>query len=633
MIAVAATATLLSCQEEKEAKTGKDFGALHISKAMPIPGETIELSYLADSITILESIYQYYVNNKYYTEDLDFKQTEDQWKASIAIPDSATLVAISIKANEKVDNNKGEGFIIPLYNDENKLVKGSKASKGAFYHFNTSNKHFDLKKETDSVLALMDEDFKTDKTLESSFDNIYLRQLKNKDKASYNAYLLERIKYYEEKNELNEKEIAKLALFYEINKQEDKLDSINPIIAKKYPQSLASSELFYKDFMEAKDLDGKSKVVDDYLATMGSHSNLNYTNFFLQSLANAYEKEGDTEKANYYYKKMTPDTYARVLNSKAWALAEKGEELEKAKEMSKKSLALLTTSMNSPKADTYYYYSPKQYKESLSSTYAMYADTYGLINYKLGDLKTAIEYQKKAVEGDQSPEINERYVQFLVADKQFEKAKEQAEIAIKEGKATAKTKEYYHTAYKEVNSNEKDFETTLAGLEDLAKQKMLNDLKSEMINKKSPDFAFNDLEGNKIDLKSLKGKTVVLDFWATWCGPCRASFPGMQTAVTKYKDNPDVAFIFVDTFENGKDRNQSVADFIEKNNYSFHVGIDQHDEESGKYNTANSFGITGIPTKIIIGPDGTWNFTKVGYSGNNDALVKEIDMMIDLSKS
>jgi thiol-disulfide isomerase/thioredoxin len=112
------------------------------------------------------------------------------------------------------------------------------------------------------------------------------------------------------------------------------------------------------------------------------------------------------------------------------------------------------------------------------------------------------------------------------------------------------------------------------------------------IGQPAPDF---DLPGraSAVKLSDYKGKTVYLDFWASWCGPCKQSFPWMNDMQARYgAKGLRVVGINLDQ------KSEDARDFLKETTASFDVAFDQ----SGK--TPKSFAIKGMPTSVLIGPDG-----------------------------
>lgn len=122
------------------------------------------------------------------------------------------------------------------------------------------------------------------------------------------------------------------------------------------------------------------------------------------------------------------------------------------------------------------------------------------------------------------------------------------------------------------------------------------------------DFKLEDLQGKEIKLSDFKGKKVFLNFWASWCGPCKAEMPHMQQLYEETKDK-DIVILAVNV---GEDKDK-VKSFIEENKYAFPVVLDIKQEAALQY------GISAFPTSFFIDEEG------YVYSGIRGAM--SLDMM------
>jgi len=145
-----------------------------------------------------------------------------------------------------------------------------------------------------------------------------------------------------------------------------------------------------------------------------------------------------------------------------------------------------------------------------------------------------------------------------------------------------------------------------------------SDPRTAFVGHPAPDFKLRDLNGGQTQLSALKGQVVLLDFWATWCGPCRSTMPKLDSLSKKFKKQ-DVVIMGIDDNED----EQTVRDFIHRNHYEYPILLSSRRADGA----LESYSIHALPTLVLIDRNGTVADYKIGYGHET-----EEDLRADLAR-
>ena len=120
----------------------------------------------------------------------------------------------------------------------------------------------------------------------------------------------------------------------------------------------------------------------------------------------------------------------------------------------------------------------------------------------------------------------------------------------------------------------------------------------------APDFTVTDRDGNPVKLSELVGKPVILNFWASWCGPCKSEMPDLEAAYLQYGE--DIHFMMVNATDGSRETVDTASSYIDGQGYTFPIYFDTTLEASMKY------GASSIPLTYFIDADGNLIARAVG---------------------
>lgn len=605
------------------ATQAQQLDRLQTQPARPQPGDSVKVIYhaLEGPLKTARQIFAtaYAVKPDASAERTDIPMSEKEkgvWEGKFKAHDAAVSVFFDIRDGKTADNNGSKGYYLLLTDAQGKPLPHASGAMAVFYE--TLGMRLIGQRNDETLIGLLTDELQRFPQHKQPYLFHLLGNLlfiNRKEEAQAYASDFETLS---QKSDLSEKELGMAAQIYRMLGRQQDAERLADEELRRFPTGKTARMTLFNEFSRADEPPKKRALFDAYREKMGIDATLiNMATALAQEYFNRLQwNEGIALTRSLPLDEQTASLYISV----AGMLAE-AKRYDEALPIARETTDMLGQQWEEAiKKGT-----PNSNAGNILFLLAQARGKTGAILVKQDKAAEALPLLEQAAEFEEllGEDFRASHALALAQAGEPDKALEIISRYVRENKANSAVKEALQMAYVRAKGSPTGWEEYLEDLEKRAFQALSARIASEMIDEPAPAFTLTNLAGQTVSTESLRGKVVVLDFWATWCGPCIASFPAMKKVIEHYQERDDVLFLFINSWERVEDKRKHVGEFLAKKDYNFNVLMDEDNS------VINAYKVGGIPTKFVIDKHGRIRFKSVGFNGSLEQTVKKMQIMID----
>ena len=643
-------ATALTAVAQEESR-------LVFNPELPKAGEATELIYTPlPSMTgnqTINGVAYTYRDGKWYGHDICLKNEGSVWKGSFTPEPKTGFMAFKFFADTIVDNNDGMTFATMLNKEDGRPWPGGYAAWGLLrsQKYNRSiPEYIDFTKTpevSDTIVYYwINNEISYNPASAVAYSALFAESARAAGINGAEERIRNAVKFL--KNEGSEEALLNA---YKITSYTDTAEatSIRKLIYEKYPKGLMAMKDRYDKKFDYRNPEATRKHFfgfveefpytperDEYLSRYGhGYDDVNCTMMILDWMDGKTDNlESMADSLSFYgcnsaFYKIICISHLRKDKTDAELLPLATKFVERMEELKGQKPASLSYLSDSEWAVI-----------AAKSIESNVAETYSEILKNTGNPEKALEYSKLAQNQAKymRADINDNMAELLKALNKTSELKALLEKSQYNNQVSPMQTDMLREIYTREHGSSDGFEAYVEQLKNPAEKSAIQkDVEGYRREGVMPEWSLTDADGKTVSSAQLKGKVYVIDFWANWCHPCKASLPGMQLAADHFKDDANVEFLFVDTQEYIPNYKQKARDYLKEKGLDIHLVFDGTREGSDVNDLLSSqvmqqFSTSGIPLKVVVDANGNIRFLAVGYKGSPSALRDEMIEMVEQAK-